>query len=92
MTPEGLKKNALYLLQQAAEMEGEEHFEEHQIEFTEDGWTIRHPVSEAIFGSLFECDVKWWPMEDPNLRGVYVLHANRADGKLSLVVGPRVGQ
>ncbi len=31
----------------------------HLIRFTNDGWTIQHPLRERIDGTLFDCEVRW---------------------------------
>lgn len=43
----------------------------HLIRFTDDGWTIAHPLSERLeHATPFDCPVRWTGA-DPNLRGVF---------------------
>lgn len=47
------------------------HAGRHFIELRDDGWTIMHPLSERVDGSLFDCVVTVWPFEDDGTRGVF---------------------
>lgn len=51
--------------------------ERHQIQFTNDGWTIQHPLHERLDGSLFDCDLRWVPDVDPDSAS---LHGNKDPG------------
>jgi hypothetical protein len=42
----------------------------HLIQFRDGGWTIAHPISERLDGSLFDCPARW-DDDDPGLRGRY---------------------
>ena len=81
MTPEA--EVALDLLRKESERQGEGHFDDHLIEFRNDGWTIQHPISERIDGSLFDCQFAIWDGGDIGHRGRYVLYADE-DGQLNI--------
>ena len=54
--------------------------ERHIIQFTDDGWTIAHPLSERRdLDSLFDCDLQW-DGDDPGVRGRFVLIDNTTLG------------
>lgn len=44
----------------------------HVIQFTDNGWTITHPLTERLDGSLFDCDA-FWDRDDPEVRGRFEL-------------------
>ena len=50
---------------------------DHQIQFSDDGWIIAHPLYERLDGSLFDCTMRWHG--DPGVRGRFWLHG---DGSL----------
>lgn len=55
---------------------------DHVIQFANEGWTISHPLSERLNGSLFDCKVHWdW--DDPGVRGRFWLVYDE-DGDLVL--------
>lgn len=56
----------------------------HIIEFRNDGWTIQHPLSERIDGSLFDCEYARWTGGDPGIRGRWYLTLDSEDGLPSL--------
>lgn len=53
--------------------------EQHLIQFRDGGWTIQHPLTERLEGSLFECQRANWTHGDPGVRGSFVLND---DGEL----------
>lgn len=63
-------------LQQIAELL-EEDF--HVIQFTNNGWTIAHPLVERLELSLFDCTFNW-KGEDPGYRGIFYLHDEETIG------------
>lgn len=56
---------------------------EHEIEFRNDGWTVQHPISERLDGSLFDCDFANWDAGDIGYRGRYTLYMDE-DGQLNI--------
>ena len=74
---------ALDLLRKEAVEQGEAHFDDHLIEFRNDGWTIQHPIIERIDGSLFDCPFAAWDGGDIGYRGRYVLYSDE-DGQLCI--------
>lgn len=68
-----MKQEALKLLRSVAVLEGDIHFDDHLIEFRDDGWTVQHPFGERVDGSMFNCGFKWQG-GDIGYRGRYVLH------------------
>lgn len=72
---------ALRCLREVAESDGDQHFDDHLIEFRNDGWTVQHPIAERIYGVLFDCDFAHWDGGDIGCRGRYVLYADN-DGQL----------
>lgn len=44
----------------------------HQVELTDDGWTVLHPMRERLDGSLFDCEADW-SAGDIGVRGRYWL-------------------
>lgn len=77
------KRRAIALLRSAAIVEGDKHFDDHLIEFRNDGWTVQHPITERIDGSLFDCDLAHWDGADIGYRGRYVL-THDEDGQLHI--------
>lgn len=51
----------------------------HLINFTDEGWTIGHPIRERLNDTLFNCQVKW-SGGDQGFRGTYYLED---DGRIS---------
>lgn len=51
----------------------------HAVEFREDGWTMMHPLSERLNGTLFDCSVDVSHIEEPAVLGRYWL---QEDGTL----------
>lgn len=68
-----MKQEALKLLRSVAKIEGDSHFDDHLIEFRNDGWTVQHPISERIDGTLFDCEFNW-DGGDIGYRGRYKLY------------------
>lgn len=66
--------------------------ERHRIRFTDEGWTIEHPLIERLDGSLFGCRIgvdsdAVWVHEDPLQRGIFEL---AADGTVGEQVEPQL--
>jgi Family of unknown function (DUF6085) len=59
------------------------HDDDHLIEISDDGWTIQHPLTERLGGSVFDCARARWTGGDPGVRGRFVFNA---DG----TIGPEV--
>lgn len=90
MTPEQrsdfvieLKDDAMHALRRAADVEGDAHFDDHLIEFRNNGWTVQHPIAERINGTLFGCTYAHWDGPDLGYRGRYVLYFD-TEGQLSI--------
>ena len=82
-TPARQREIALLFLRRAAEAEGGRHFDDHVIEFRDDGWTVQHPIVERITGSLFDCDFAHWDAGDIGYRGRFVLYQDD-EGQLNI--------
>lgn len=82
-TPESWKMLALEFMRQASILENDSHFDDHLIEFRNDGWTVQHPVAERIDGSLFDCHYANWDAGDIGYRGRYVLTMDE-EGQLNI--------
>lgn len=52
----------------------------HTIQFNRLGWTVSHPLSERLDGSLFDCNVTW--DGSPHVPGRFKLNANGTIGYL----------
>lgn len=69
--------NALRFLEAAVSADptpSEPTDEQHLIQFTDDGWTIAHPIRERLdLDSLFDCRMRW-DHDDPGVRGRFVLN------------------
>lgn len=85
MTP--VVRHAIDLLRQESVLQGDAHFDDHLIEFRNDGWTVQHPVIERIDGTLFDCRFANWDMGDIGLRGRFVLVENELG---ELCIGDKV--
>jgi hypothetical protein len=44
----------------------------HYVKLSHDGWTIQHPISERLNGTLFNCDVTWTG-GDVSVYGTFVM-------------------
>lgn len=61
----------------------------HVIQFTDDGWTIAHPLHERLdLDSLFDCDMRW-DDDDPGVRGRFWLND---DGTIGAALGSVSGE
>lgn len=46
---------------------------DHRIQFRNDGWTIEHPLSERLDGTLLGCPFKWTD-GDIGIRGTWIMY------------------